>query len=170
MNHKEQYHQWIQQFITSNSTVIDMTCGNGYDTLFLAPLSKKVVAIDIQITAIENTKVRTQNFDNIEYINNDHSQVDYTEYAPIEGALYNLGYLPGSDKSIITEASSTVESLKKLIPNIQSFLVISCYRGHPGGNEEYLAVKAYIESLNAKVIVLDYPTPLSPVTFCIDLT
>ncbi|MEG0327638.1 MAG: class I SAM-dependent methyltransferase [Erysipelothrix sp.] len=170
MNHKEQYHQWIRKFITSHSTVIDMTCGNGYDTLFIAPLAGKVVAIDIQKNAIESTKIRTQNYNNIEYINSDHSQVDYKKYAPIEGALYNLGYLPGSDKAIVTEASSTVESLRKIIPHIQSFIVISCYRGHPGGNEEYLAVEEYISSLNAKVTVLDYPTPLSPVTFCIDLT
>ena len=42
--------------ITKNDFVVDMTVGNGNDTLFLSNISKKVFGFDIQGVAIENTK------------------------------------------------------------------------------------------------------------------
>ena len=43
--------------IDKNSVVIDATCGNGKDTLFLVKsAAKKVYSFDIQKIAIEKTK------------------------------------------------------------------------------------------------------------------
>ena len=42
--------------ITKNDYVVDMTIGNGNDTLFLANISKKVFGFDIQDIAIKNTQ------------------------------------------------------------------------------------------------------------------
>lgn len=41
--------------INKNDIVVDMTIGNGHDTLFLAGISKKVFGFDIQSIAVENT-------------------------------------------------------------------------------------------------------------------
>ena len=48
-------HKLLQEVVDNNSVTVDMTCGNGFDTLFLAEISKKVYAFDIQDAAIENT-------------------------------------------------------------------------------------------------------------------
>ena len=52
-------HLFAQNIIKKGDTVIDATCGNGYDTLFLSKLvgnMGKVYAFDIQQIAIERTK------------------------------------------------------------------------------------------------------------------
>lgn len=169
MNHKEQSHLWMKQFLNPEATVVDMTCGNGYDTKFLAEHAGHVYAIDIQEAAILNTKTLTQSATNITYIHADHSTVDFKTKAPLTGAIYNLGYLPRSDKSVITEAHSTVKSLQNIIPYLTDFLVIACYLKHEGGYDEYLAVQAYIKSLGVPFEILEYETPLSPVTYLVDL-
>lgn len=83
--------------------------------------------------------------------------------------MYNLGYLPGSDKSITTSAQSTVASLRNALPYVSRFISISCYRKHPGGDDEYLAVKDFVEEHFKQVEILEYETELSPVTFLITL-
>lgn len=167
MNHKQRAHQFMHQFLNPSSIVIDMTCGNGHDTLFLAQHAYKVIAIDIQEQAIQSTQERCLGYANIEYICASHDSVDFKKNAPYTGAIYNLGYLPHSDKQQITTKETTVQSLKQLIPYLQSFLVIACYLKHDGGYEEYLAVKAYLDGVDAKVEILQYETPLSPVTFLV---
>ncbi|EUJ17052.1 S-adenosylmethionine (SAM)-dependent methyltransferase [Listeria aquatica FSL S10-1188] len=54
-------HQLLRKVIFPGDVVIDATCGNGHDTLFLAQLvgpNGKVYAYDIQQTAIEKTEAR----------------------------------------------------------------------------------------------------------------
>lgn len=169
MNHKERSHKWMKQFLNKDSIVVDMTCGNGYDTHFLANHAGHVYAFDIQEEAILSSKQLNQNFSNITYIHSDHSRVNFEEKAPFTGAIYNLGYLPRSDKSIITTSHTTVSSLKNIFPLLTDFLVIACYLKHEGGYEEYEAVRDYIISTNMPYETLEYETPLSPVTFLVYL-
>lgn len=167
MNHKQQIHNWILQFRPLD-LCIDMTAGNGHDTYFLALNSKKVITIDIQENAIQNTQKRCEDFDNIEYLVINHDKFNIK--TKISGVMYNLGYLPGSDKSIITSHNSTIASLNNLINNIDKFITISCYRKHSGGNDEYIAVKQWVDTLPYQVDLLEYETELSPVTFLINMT
>ena len=47
------HHTW-RQFVTVGDTVVDATCGNGYDTLFLASLIGpwgRIYACDIQVSS-----------------------------------------------------------------------------------------------------------------------
>lgn len=166
MNHKQYIHAWILEQ-EDLGLVFDMTCGNGHDTLFLAEHAESVVAVDIQMSAIEASKKRTEAFTNVHFIHASHDTIQFDKTPPISGAIYNLGYLPGSDKETITNKSSTVQSLKNIIPHLTHFLVVSCYRKHPGGDEEYLAVRSYLESLNLNIEVFEYEVALSPVTFLI---
>lgn len=166
MNHKELYHQWLLNF-KNLDTVIDMTAGNGHDTYFLAGIARKVIAVDIQIEAIEATKERCRAFSNIEYLHQSNATLPIS--TPIDGIVYNLGYLPGSDKTIITTKDSTIQSLQNILPYVKRFIAIAAYRKHEGGNEEYRAVKDFIEKNFTQVEVLEYETELSPVTFLITL-
>ncbi|QIK70326.1 methyltransferase domain-containing protein [Erysipelothrix sp. HDW6C] len=169
MNHKQAAHEFMLQFLNTQSRVVDMTCGNGHDTLFLAHHAQHVYAIDIQKAAIEATEILTQDYANITFLNQSHDTVDYKKIAPITGAIYNLGYLPGSDKTLITTAATTIASLKKLLDVVSDFIVVSCYLKHEGGYDEYQAVTAFLDATNTSYETLRYETPLSPVTYLIDL-
>ena len=67
----------------------------------------------------------------------------------IVAAMYNLGFLPRSDKCVTTAAASTLASLESaaalLIP--RGILVVHAYGGHPGGLEEMAAVDAWHAAL-----------------------
>lgn len=71
-------HNKLKEIVTTEDYVIDGTCGNGYDTLFLARLARKVYAFDIQELAIENTKERMKRnrIHNVEFILDSHANVD----------------------------------------------------------------------------------------------
>lgn len=166
MNHKQQIHQWIKTF-TPLDTVVDMTAGNGHDTLFLASLATHVMAVDIQAQAIEQTQLRCQNYDNITY--HHHSNAIPFLKQHVDGLMYNLGYLPGSDKTITTTLETTLKSLELALPYVRNFISISCYRKHEGGNQEYLGVKDFVETHFNNYQILEYDTELSPVSFLITL-
>lgn len=106
---------WIKEqlrLITKPSDIwIDMTAGNGHDTLTLCQLVKQVYSIDIQPIAINNSKILCQNYQNIEYIIDDHQFIDKYVNIPINGTIYNLGYLPKYDHTIKTNSLTTVNSL-----------------------------------------------------------
>lgn len=166
MNHKQLIHEWIKGF-KPMETVVDMTAGNGYDTLFLAEHAQKVIAVDIQEDAILASRNRCKDYNNVTYLHMSNEDISLSE--PVDGLMYNLGYLPGSDKSVITTKDTTLKSLKNALPYVTRFISISCYRKHAGGNEEYLAIKSFVESRFEIIEVLEYETELSPVTFLITL-
>lgn len=167
MNIISQTHQWIFNKLHQNSHIIDMTCGNGHDTKFLATHALKVTAIDIQKQAIENTKKRCKDFDNINYILANHASLDYENYGPIHGVIYNLGYLPHGDKSIITQTESTLESLNLIKDLVKDFIVITVYPGHAGGDTEAMAVLNWIRDHNYDPSIFKYESKRSPIAYCI---
>ena len=59
-------------------------------------------------------------------------------YSKLWGAVFNLGYLPRSDKQIITKGDSTIAAIETLLEYIRkrSRIVIVIYHGHEGGEEE----------------------------------
>ena len=166
MNHKEIVHFFLKSRIHKSARILDMTCGNGHDTLFLGQLAKEVYAIDIQKDAIESAKKRCSNLSNVKYYHMDHSKINFDE--TIDGAVYNLGYLPSGDKSIITSVDTTLHSLDLLMNKKIKYLSIATYPGHDGGLEESNAVKHYLDQNLIKYIELTYEKPGSPVTFLID--
>lgn len=163
---------WIKEQLSKicnkNDIWVDMTAGNGYDTLTLCQLVKQVYSIDIQMIAINNSKILCQNHKNIEYIIDDHQFIDKYIKTPINGAIYNLGYLPKSDHTIKTNSLTTVNSLVKihqLLVN-SGYIVISCYVGHEGGKEEYENVTNWFSQHNYKLInKLEYDNPIAPKMF-----
>ncbi len=128
--------------ITPSSTLVDFTMGNGHDTEFLCSLvpDGKVYAFDIQKSAVENTAQRLKNagFTNAELILDSHANVKNYVRTPIDGGLFNLGYLPGGDKSIHTMRESTLPAIKAAIEllNPGAVLVVNAYPGHDEGRLE----------------------------------
>jgi methylase of polypeptide subunit release factors len=137
-------HILIKSLINEHDIVVDMTCGNGFDTEFLAPFSKHVYAFDIQFDALENTKKRLQEYQNITYIHDSFEHVsNYVQLAKLY--VFNLGYLPGGDKSITTKKEITLKTVIGLHDAIMkgSHLVIMSYIAHDEGLQEYMMLHDY---------------------------
>lgn len=164
-------HKYWKDLLNPGDIAIDATCGNGHDSavladLILTPDSGELYCIDIQKAAIENTKKRLKDAPkHVHYIQESHVHLPTTAPKLI---VYNLGYLPGGDKSVITIKENTLQSIKKsleiLTPN--GALSITCYPGHPGGLEEQQAIFAWASSLNPysyECCIHSWPNrPLSP--------
>ncbi|WZU00462.1 class I SAM-dependent methyltransferase [Erysipelothrix sp. D19-032] len=102
-----------------------MTVGNGHDTLFLAQRRKTCHGNRYPSEAIRSAQERTKEYHNITYLNQSHDLVDYALLAPITGVIYNLGFLPSSNKEIITTAVTTIASLHRILPYVDKFIVVS---------------------------------------------
>ena len=146
----EMAHDFLTQVITKDDVVVDATMGNGHDTLFLAKLAKQVYAFDIQEQALEKTSQRLQEagLTNVELLLQGHETVDQF-VTEVKAAIFNLGYLPSADKSIITQPQTTIEALDKLCQMLikGGRIAIMIYYGHEGGDIERDAVMDYVSQL-----------------------
>ena len=146
----EMAHDFLAQVITKDDVVVDATMGNGHDTLFLAKLAKQVYAFDIQEQALEKTNQRLQEagLTNVELLLQGHETVDQF-VTEVKAAIFNLGYLPSADKSIITQPQTTLEALDKLCQMLVKGgrIAIMIYYGHDGGDIERDAVMDYVSQL-----------------------
>ncbi len=89
--------------------------GNGNDTVFLAKSSKKVYAFDIQEEAIAKTKAKLtgQGISNVELILDGHENLEQYVHTPLRAAIFNLGYLPSADKTVITKPHNNYQGNQK---------------------------------------------------------
>lgn len=155
-------HANLKEVISPGDTVVDATCGNGNDTLMLAEACGKnghVYAFDIQSQAIKTTKAMLENkaIHHVTYIQDSHSTID--QYVPeitkgnISAAIFNLGYLPRGDKSIITTPESTITALEKLLHYIRKGgrVALVIYHGHAGGEAEKNDVLSFVKHLDQTV-------------------
>lgn len=143
--------------------MIDATCGNGYDTLFLSTLvlddkkKGRVIAIDKQQQAVENTqkllkeKISPIFLDKIFVYKQCHSSFPFSiEKESVSLIVYNLGYLPGGNKTLTTTGSITLESLKAATSLIkrEGAISVTCYPGHDAGKPEEEMVLDFAASLD----------------------
>lgn len=152
-------HIFIQSLTDGSGIYIDATAGNGYDTLFIAKMLKDdgfLYSFDISKKAVNNTeKLLFDNdikSDNIKIINDSHENVDrYLIDKKINAAMFNLGYLPNSDKIAVTKAQSTICALEKILNMLsdKGVVTICSYIGHDNGEEER-AVSSYLLALDKK--------------------
>lgn len=161
-----QYAQTLlKSAINEGDIAVDATAGNGHDTLFLAQLVGDdgfVYAFDVQKQAVDATLHRL--LDNaLEHralvLKDGHENVAKYVNKPIAGAIFNLGYLPGSDHEVITRPNTTIQALESLLKllKIGGIIVLVIYHGHEGGKEERDEVIRFVSELPQKYIhVLRY--------------
>lgn len=79
-----------------------------------------------------------------------HANIDHYVTETITGAIFNLGYLPGGDKTEITHASSTLTAIESCLELLKSNgrVILVCYYGHPGGKEELARVQQFTSELD----------------------
>lgn len=154
-------HYLMEAAVEKGETVIDATCGNGHDTVFLSKLvgeNGHVLAMDIQEQAIQSTKDKLveNRLTNVSLIQDSHAYIgDYLQLedeSRLGGAMFNLGYLPRSDKKIITKSDSTITAIHSILYHLKKdgLVVIVVYHGHEGGEEEKEAILKYMSKLDQK--------------------
>ena len=164
-------HKYIKSLISKDDTVIDMTTGNGNDTLYLCSLANKVYGFDIQKEAIEKTRIKTKDYDNLILINDNHANIDKYINEKIRLAIFNLGYLPNSNSEIITDKESTLLAFKKTYDLLKDngYIIITFYVGHVGGKDEFYYLDKYIKDND--LLILDFykeqKNLLEPITYII---
>lgn len=138
---------------------VDCTAGNGHDTLFLAERcgpSGHVWAFDVQRAALDRTAARLAAAGLTERVTlvargHEHLAASLPPEAAgnIAAAAFNLGFLPGSGREIVTRAETTLAALAALTLYLapQGLLSVHVYTGHPGGREEGDAVAAWFSAL-----------------------
>lgn len=169
----EKVHQILRETLREGDFAIDATAGNGHDTLQLAQLvgaAGKVLAIDLQAEAIESTRRRLAEAGldrRVEFVQGDHAvqlEARITAAAGQATAIvFNLGYLPGSDKSVQTVASNTLRALDASAHLLQpdGRLCVTAYRAHSGGKSEAAAVEKWMHEREATTWELSYHVPPS---------
>lgn len=163
--------QVVDCAVNTGDTAVDATLGNGHDTLFLASRVGKqgiVYGFDVQPVALEHTHQRllkagqdrqvillNQGHENLE------AAIPASQHGSIAAVMFNLGYLPGNDKSITTQTATTLLALEQAagIVKVGGVIVIVAYTGHPGGDEETLAVKACVRRWSGKQFTVDIDSP-----------
>lgn len=152
----------LEQALKLGDHAVDATAGNGHDTHFLAGLvgdEGKVFAFDIQEEAIRNTRERVEGFPQVELIHDSHGKISSYVKEPISAAVFNLGYLPKGDHSIITKSRSTLAAIEQCLSLLKpkGVVLIVIYSGHTGGGEERDAVLDFVTQLpQASYDVLQY--------------
>ncbi len=140
---------------------VDATAGNGHDTVFLARVAGprgRVLAFDVQESALEATRRRlvSEGLESrVELIHAGHERMlDLLSgtAGSVAGIVFNLGFLPGSDKSRVTRAETTLAALRAActLLGMHGLLSVHAYSGHPGGKEECRQVLAFFAGLPRK--------------------
>ncbi|CEA00918.1 Ribosomal RNA small subunit methyltransferase H [Jeotgalicoccus saudimassiliensis] len=140
---------FIKEIVTAENTLVDATCGNGHDTGFLAGLvpDGHVYSFDVQAEAIDSAREK-YNGDNITFVHDGHENISQYVKAPVRAGIFNLGYLPGGDKSITTAYDTTIAAVTGLFELLSpgGRIVIVVYHGHDSGKVER---DALLETLSA---------------------
>ncbi|MGM7702459.1 class I SAM-dependent methyltransferase [Pseudalkalibacillus sp. Hm43] len=152
----------LEKVVEPGGVVVDATVGNGHDTVFLAELvgeKGRIYGFDIQEQAVENTIERLKNNgleERAQIMLRSHAEVKEVvpaEYhGKVEAAIFNLGYLPGSDKEIITKPDSTLQAIEALLDILKpgGLIILVVYYGHEGGVEEKEHLMQYLAELDQK--------------------
>lgn len=141
-------HEQIRPHLRPGDRVVDATVGNGHDTLFLAQrvgLTGHVDGFDLQAQALARTRERLtqQRIEHVTLYLEDHARMDEFVIEPVQVIMFNLGYLPGGDKSMVTKTPSTLKALEAARTRLahSGIITVMAYRGHDGGSEEAQAVR-----------------------------
>ncbi|MBI1345808.1 methyltransferase domain-containing protein [bacterium] len=153
-------HDEIAAVVSPGDIAVDATAGNGHDTLFLAQQvgpTGRVFACDRQPLALEQTafRLRSAGCSNVTLIEQDHCHlavwIPEEYHGRLAAVMFNLGYLPGAGKLIITQAATTVMALEQAARLLRKggIITVVAYTGHPGGLQETAAVENWMDGLSA---------------------
>ncbi|MFE8703336.1 class I SAM-dependent methyltransferase [Cytobacillus sp. FJAT-54145] len=161
--------QLLQKALQPGDIAVDATLGNGHDTLFLAGLvgeNGHVYGFDIQEKALEasNSRLRENGLSSrVTLFNEGHEHISTAipleQHGKVMAAIFNLGYLPGGDKSIVTKPETTIAAIEQLIEMMapEGIIVLVIYHGHEEGAVERDYLLQFVRELDQQTVhVLQY--------------
>jgi SAM-dependent methyltransferase len=144
-------HLFLRRAVSAGDAVVDATCGNGRDTLFLARLvgnGGTVWAFDVQeeaLAAAEKLLRAERCHPWVHLVLAGHERMAEYVREPVRAVVFNLGFLPGREGGVVTRPETTLAALEQatelLVPG--GIIAIALYTGHPGGAEEAAAVEQW---------------------------
>ena len=174
----ERAQKLATEILRPGDIAVDGTAGKGRDTACLAQAvgsSGHVHAFDIQPEAIASTRNLLEAaglLDRVSLHLRSHAELAEVltpgQTGKVGVAIFNLGYLPGGDASIITQPASTDQAMRTAFANLRpgGRLICVAYTGHPGGPEESDIVLRFAEQQTDAGLHVEkigyYPTPGKP--------
>ena len=168
----------ISEVLKAGDIAVDATVGRGFDTTYLSRRVGqigRVIGFDIQEEALLATARRLAAIgaDNVKLVQQGHeTAAEVLEGLSIQGAMFNLGYLPKSDRAVKTSPTTTITALESIydLMAVGGRMTLLCYRGHEGGPEEFAAIGVWlkqqtdiiVEQIDSKVT-----KPTSPVLYVV---
>ncbi|MBE0510616.1 MAG: 16S rRNA (cytosine(1402)-N(4))-methyltransferase [Chromatiales bacterium] len=158
----QQAHAILAKRLRDGDVAIDATVGNGHDTAFLANAvgpSGRVYGFDVQQAALDASWQRLDRAGLSERVTLFHAghetmalHLPHALHGQVQVVMFNLGYLPGSDKQCRTGIATSISALQQAVEFLAEggLLSIMAYTGHPGGTEEAAAVRAWVTTLPAR--------------------
>ncbi len=154
----DMHKYFITQHLHEGDVAVDYTMGNGHDTEFLSKTvgeSGKVYAFDIQLAALNSTAKNLAAAgcpDNYTLFCASHHRVKEFVTEKVKAGMFNLGYLPGSDKKITTMRDTTLAAIDAAIELMDkdAIILIAVYPGHAEGDIEGQLVGEKLSKLDRK--------------------
>ena len=171
---------FLRPHVRPGGTVVDFTLGNGHDTLWFSDLvgeSGHVYSFDVQDQAISSARALLEaeaKYNNYTLIKSSHHLVKHFVPGKICAGMFNLGYLPGGDRSITTMHETTLPAVEAAIDILEDDggLLIAVYPGHPEGTVEGELIHRMLAPLDRKKICVTklqiVNSPTSPFFFLVE--
>jgi SAM-dependent methyltransferase len=172
-------HAALGAVLRPGDCAVDATLGNGHDALFMARRvgpSGRVIGFDVQEAALAATRQaagRSGLAGVLELHLCGHESMARVLGPALAGRVaavtFNLGYLPGSDKSVITRPHTTNAALEQAATLLRPGGLVSLlvYRGHAGAAAEVEAVEDRLDCLGAGWQVTRHESP-GPVLYLVE--
>lgn len=165
-------HMLLQGYVQKARVLVDMTCGNGHDTVFLAqhmPEDAHLYAFDIQTCAVASTRGAIKEaglgHKHIIYKEGSHDGLVAQIEEPIDIAVFNLGYLPSGDHSIYTQSATTIKACKICLNKVTKtgIIMLAAYPGTEAGAHEQSAVHEFMQSIPQTEYDVSFWKPLNQI-------
>lgn len=175
-------HTFLRAHLQAGDIAIDATLGNGHDTLFLAQQiapTGLVYGFDIQAQALVATSERLALAKVLHLsclFQAGHQQmaekIPTAQHGKIKAVMFNLGYLPHGDKTVISQAETTLQALNaaRLLLCKTGVITVLAYPGHSGGDTETAQVAQWcqqqaLQNFTVTVINSEHPKSSAPRLF-----
>ena len=149
-------HEFLTARLQPGGLYVDATCGNGHDTEFLCRLAGpagRVLALDIQPAAVENTNTRlgAAGLGAIgQALVHDHARLaELVAPGTADCVLFNFGWLPGADHEVHSTADGSLPALQAALDALKPRGVLAAvlYSGQVIGDSEKQAALGFFRAL-----------------------
>lgn len=167
-------HLLLADRLQPGDFAVDATAGNGHDTLFLCQQvlpGGHVFAFDVQARALANTRQRLLDSavpaSGFTLLHAGHetlaTSLPENTRGQLAAAMFNLGYLPGADKSLITRAPTTLAAVRQALDwlRVGGLMTVVVYPGHAGGADEARAIAEWAASLDPRQCEVQHLRPVN---------